>query len=615
MTTRSRERRDGLPAHRLETVPRRRDGLPAYRLEGTPRRAAPAWPPPQARPADQDPAPGGKDRVAESQDPQPRPAAHRGAESRRADRRTADHRGAASGLGRRGPAAGRADDEAYLDGLFTYCLSIMCEHDAATAALGETLALVERRRGPGRVAAAPELQRPWLYALARWVCVRRLAADRDARPAAAGPRAVGDDEEGRRRRRELASLAWPEAAGTTTEQREALELVVRHQLSVPEVARVLRLTASAAHALLTTAACEVERTRAALAAVDAAGCPAVAALSGDDRMLLLGPGLRRELVRHVDECPSCRLVAQRAMAAVGWIGASPRGASRLAVLAAPRPAVRAARLAIHRARAQHAPRYDRAGFPVEERDRAARREPLRGRAVTTTVVAAVLAAPLLALWAAYRSAPEVGEPADLEGTAATAEDGVAFSRDPDPDPAPGGDAPAPAGPGPSSDPAEGATPGGEGRADERPGAGASEEPSSPAGQGRLTVDAVPSDVGTRITLTATGDAPVSWSAATDAPWLVLDRAAGTLRPGESAVVEVTIDREREPAGPWQGRITFDPAAAVITVEGDGAPEPPPASEPPPTPSPEDPGDPEGPEQPEDPEEPGEPPAGEPTPEP
>ncbi|TDC78335.1 hypothetical protein E1283_05335 [Streptomyces hainanensis] len=538
----------------------------------------------------------------------------------------ADRRGAPPGPGRRRAArgggraatarpAGRAYDEAYLDGLFTYCLSIMCEHDAATAALGETLALAERRHGRGRRPAAPELQRPWLYALARWVCVRRLAADRHAGPAAAGPRAVGDDEEGRRRRRELASLAWPEAAGTTTEQREALELVVRHQLSVAEVARVLRLTASAAHALLTTAACEVERTRAALAAVDAAGCPAVAALSGDDRMLLLGPGLRRELVRHVDECPSCRLVAQRAMAGVGWPGTSPRRAGRLAVLAAPRGAVRAARLAIHRARAQHAPRYDRAGFPVEERDRAARRERLRGRVVTTTVVATVLAAPLLALWAAYRSAPEVGEPGDVEGTAATAEDGVAFSREPDPDPgdgsAPGGVA-EPAEPGPPAEPAEGTTPDRSGHADEDPGAGAGEEPSSPTGRGRLTVDAVPSDVGTRITLTATGDAPVSWSAATDAGWLVLDRTAGTLRPGESAVVEVTIDRDREPAGPWQGRITVDPAAAVITVEGDGAPEPP-TSEPPPTPSPEDPGDPENPDGPEDPADPGEPPAGEPTP--
>ena len=521
---------------------------------------------------------------------------------RRGDRRRAGgHAGRAAAAGpARGSAHAEAYDEAYLDGLFTYCLSIMCEHDAATAALGEALALAERQHERGRRPAAPELQRPWLYALARWVCVRRLAADQDG--GTAGPRAVGDHEEARHRRRELAALAWPEAAGTTREQREALELAVRHQLSVPEVARVLRLSASATHALLTTAACEVERTRAALAAVDAAGCPAVAALSGDDRMLLLGPGLRRELVRHVDECPSCRLVAQRAMAGVGWPGTSPGGAGRLTVLAAPLTAVRAARLAIHRARAQHAPRYDRAGFPVEEKDRAARRERLRGRAVTTTVVATVLAAPVLALWAAYRSAPVIGEVGDGEDTAATAEDGAV----PGAEPGPGGGGPTPdggvaewAGPGADDAPAGAATDGapapGQERSEGEAAGGAdrgSGEPSSPAPRGTLTVDAVPTDVGSRITLTAGGEAPVHWSAATDADWLALSETGGTLYPGESAVIEVTVDRAREPAGPWRGRITIEPAAAVITVEGDGVTEPPPTdpppTEPPPgTPPPED----------------------------
>ncbi|MDC7337580.1 hypothetical protein PQR15_15100 [Streptomyces lydicus] len=41
-------------------------------------------------------------------------------------------------------------------------------------------------------------------------------------------------------------------------------------------------------------------------------------------------------------------------------------------------------------------------------DRAARRRRLRARALTTTVVATVVAAPVLALWAAYRGAPATG---------------------------------------------------------------------------------------------------------------------------------------------------------------------------------------------------------------
>ncbi|MGV2917559.1 hypothetical protein RMO59_16265, partial [Streptomyces alfalfae] len=72
--------------------------------------------------------------------------------------------------------------EPCLDGLFTYCLSVLCDHDAATAALSDVLHIAERRgsRGP---ASDGELK-AWLYALARWVCLRRLAEARRSRHAA-----------------------------------------------------------------------------------------------------------------------------------------------------------------------------------------------------------------------------------------------------------------------------------------------------------------------------------------------------------------------------------------------------------------------------------------------
>lgn len=38
--------------------------------------------------------------------------------------------------------------EPYLDGLFTYCLSVLCDHDTATDVLGDVLAVAERH--PGR---------------------------------------------------------------------------------------------------------------------------------------------------------------------------------------------------------------------------------------------------------------------------------------------------------------------------------------------------------------------------------------------------------------------------------------------------------------------------------
>ena len=177
-------------------------------------------------------------------------------------------------------------------------------------------------------------RRAWLYALARWACLRKLAEAKQKRQGTprggpsgglgsrrrSPPRPPVPEETQEQRRRELALLAWPEAAGTTPEQREALELAVRHQLAAHEVAAVLGMDLAAARDLLASAACEVERTRAALAVVETGGCPSVARLTGDNQ-LVLSAALRRELVRHVDDCPRCRRTAERAVPG-RWPGAA-----------------------------------------------------------------------------------------------------------------------------------------------------------------------------------------------------------------------------------------------------------------------------------------------------
>ncbi|WP_282792193.1 hypothetical protein [Streptomyces sp. CC224B] len=475
--------------------------------------------------------------------------------------------------------------EPFLDGLFTYCLSVLCDHDAATTALGDVLALAERR-GP-----RPDGDtRAWLYALARWMCLRALAEARRSgrqgahaagsgaartppaappappRPADPPPADADDaDDTERARRHELARLAWPEAAGTTPEQREALELAVRHQLTPQEVAAVLGLDPAAARELLASAACEVERTRAALAVVETGACPIVARLTGDNQVLL-GTALRRELVRHVDDCPRCRRTAERAGSGA-WPGT--------AVTPAALPLVEAPRAALHHAmahaprahrRARGGPRFDRRGFPMDPKDHAARRERFRARAVTTTVVATVVAAPVLALWAAYRGAPLTGEGTDGRSSSATeADDG------------PGGDGSrardsyenagnAKATPDPRS--AEG-----------REGPGVSVEVLSPGGSltapggGRLAVQARSGAGVTLITLTASGAAPVRWSASTGAPWLILSQASGTLAPGRSFTIRVYVDDAREPAGHWSARVTIGPTGAVISLAGYGGSRP------------------------------------------
>ncbi|EGX55585.1 hypothetical protein SZN_32186 [Streptomyces zinciresistens K42] len=483
--------------------------------------------------------------------------------------REARDRAAARTVAQRSPAR----YEPYLDGLFTYCMSVLCDHDAATAVLGDVLVLAERR-GP-RVPETPADRRPWLYALARWACLRRLAEARRKRQSthaagrAGGDRDTGDsaaappvsDEVQEQRRRELSQLAWPEAAGTTPEQREALELAVRHHLAAHEVAAVLGMDPAAARDLLASAACEVERTRAALAVVETGACPAVARLTGDNQ-LVLGTALRRELVRHVDDCPRCRHTAERAVPG-RWPGAAVTPAE-LPVLTAPRAALHRALAHPPRARGAALPRFDRRGFPMDPKDRAARRDRIRARAVTTTVVATVVAAPVLALWAAYRATP-AGE--DADGRSASASE----THDPgslDGEAAGGG-----------YENTGNATP----RRDDRFGEGDDPDVSvevlgvgGASGQGaaRLAVTAGTQGDITLITLRATGRAPVRWAVSTGAHWLYLSRSSGTLAPGESLTVRVYIDPLREPSGFWRARVMISPAGSVVTIKGRGtAPSP------------------------------------------
>ncbi|WP_329026582.1 RNA polymerase sigma factor [Streptomyces sp. NBC_01423] len=501
--------------------------------------------------------------------------------------------------------------EPHLDGLFTYCLSVLCDHDAATEALGGVLALAERQ-GARRPADAEE-RKTWLYALARWTCLRRLTEQKqgrrahrrpdparphrgpatdDRRPApvrrahraapsaahAAPPEnpawsptgiptgsAPGTSIEGPTaevHRRELAQLAWPEAAGTTPEQREALELAVRHGLTPRAVAAVLGLDATSARELLAGAACEVERTRAALAVVEKGNCPTAGRLTGDHRALLSAT-LRRELVRHVDDCPRCRRAAERAGAEGPWPGKTVTPAAVLPVVEAPRPSAYVAMLHAqkHQKNRSATPRFDRTGFPVDPKDHAARRDRLRSRVMTTTVVATVVAAPVIALWSAYRGAPLTGE--GREGPAVSAADG---------------------------DTGAGETPYDhyENAGNARPDAGSrfkdrdtlpevSAEIVSPGpsrapdhGEGRLTVEARTSGSTTFVTLTASKAGPVSWSAATDRSWVRLSRTSGKLAAGGSVTIRAVVDHAREPSGPWTAHLTLAPSGAVVALHGHGA---------------------------------------------
>ncbi|GAA2779656.1 hypothetical protein GCM10010441_00400 [Kitasatospora paracochleata] len=508
------------------------------------------------------------------------------------------------------PAYGRA-----VDGLFTYCLSVLCEHDTAVAAVAEVRDLALRH---GDRLADPGLLRAWLYALARHCCLTRLAGG-------VGPSAPVSAVRAAERRDELASLAWPEAAGTDPEQREVLELAVRHRLSVEEVAAVLGVPPESAATLLDAAGAEVGRTRTALLVLGVGSCPELARLGGVGaeswRGWVLGPALRRELVGHVVTCPTCRGTAERVADELGSglaglpglpllpapltvrIGGTaaqlPNGTAGAAFLAGAAAGRRAAPgfaggLAADGSGAE-APRFDQQGFPRHRAPSNSRSAALRQRVVTTGVLAAVLTAPVVALWGAHREgggasaaapvssvrvdgasngteqrpaeqAPDAGgvtppaEALQLVGASA-AETSLPPVQGPlVPVPSRGAArltspvlAAVPVGPARPSDPGQGV-----------PGQGA---PAVPAAPGQLTVEAGEYGNRTVITLTNTGGTAIAWHAVPDVDWLRLSRDSGTLAPGQRLTVTVTVDEARAPEGHWTARIALPPSEAVVTLEG------------------------------------------------
>jgi DNA-directed RNA polymerase specialized sigma24 family protein len=233
--------------------------------------------------------------------------------------------------GGRGVLGGTAGDgwgrcaayDAYADGLHTYALWYLRDHDAAADAVYCAFAAADRNH---TTLQQPEQIQPWLYALLRREC-RLRAAEPDAPEPVSGrlrPKADGLGEsgvgasllalEGNLRRAEFHSLAWPEAEGLAPAHREVLELTIRHGLDSRGLALVLGLREGAAglastrgFGLLADAWRELERSLAA-AAVAGSGrenCAQLAELtfgwSGK-----LNATLRAPLTEHVDRCSRCQ---------------------------------------------------------------------------------------------------------------------------------------------------------------------------------------------------------------------------------------------------------------------------------------------------------------------
>lgn len=196
----------------------------------------------------------------------------------------------------------------YADRLHAYCRSVLHDAEAAADAVHDTFMVASQRAGELR---DPNRLRAWLYAVARNECLRALRARRRRAPLdeAEAVSAESIDLGAGLRAEELRELVHTASAALPDNDREAIELALRHNLSAADVGAVLGVSANHAHARLSRARTQLERSLGALlvARTGADDCDELQSLLAgwDGRLTSL---LRKRLARHI---PSCVVCAER----------------------------------------------------------------------------------------------------------------------------------------------------------------------------------------------------------------------------------------------------------------------------------------------------------------
>ena len=214
-----------------------------------------------------------------------------------------------------GDPAGLAEAyDKYAGALYVYCRSFLREPADAADAVHDTFVIAS---GSLKRLRDPERLRPWLYAVARSLCLRRLRAVKTA-PAYLAPdllpegeggdSEVGDDAE----RAELRALLRAAGRGLNPGERDIVELRLWQGLDAAEAAAVLGITRGHAHSLLSRGRDELTASVAALL-VARTGREECATL---DRLLTGWDGqltvlLRKRLTRHIEQCDICSDRRQR----------------------------------------------------------------------------------------------------------------------------------------------------------------------------------------------------------------------------------------------------------------------------------------------------------------
>ena len=203
------------------------------------------------------------------------------------------------------PAGLAAAYDRYAPALYAYCRSLLAEPADAADAVKDTFIIAAAKAGGLR---QRERFRPWLYAVARNECFRRLRAQGLPGPldepgeVIAGPPdpAAGPERE------ELHALVVAALAGLNAADREVVELNLRHVLDGQDLADALGVSRNQALALVSRARAQFEGSLGALLAARAGrrDCPDLEDILADwdGNLTIL---LRKRINRHTENCEVC----------------------------------------------------------------------------------------------------------------------------------------------------------------------------------------------------------------------------------------------------------------------------------------------------------------------
>ncbi len=189
--------------------------------------------------------------------------------------------------------------------LYAYCRSLLHEPADAADAVQDTFVIAASKIAGLR---DPDRLRPWLYAVARNECRRRLRA----RAAGVSLDEAGDvtddsvDVGGNAERAELRELVRAAIAGLNPGEREVIELNLRHELEAADLADTLGVSRNQAHALVSRARSQLERALGALLVARSGrqSCQQLRTLLAgwDGQLTVL---LRKRVSRHIEHCDVC----------------------------------------------------------------------------------------------------------------------------------------------------------------------------------------------------------------------------------------------------------------------------------------------------------------------